>query len=149
MRKLRFEYSMELKFSSPVSSHYFALRCVPGDSLRQKIELEKCRVTPADYTGAAEDGFGNLSSADAAGCLMIHFPIMWRERHGQRGWEYGNAPSIPCTGIRPRIPGLILRWCGFPKRSGTSAGRNPRRRSWKRRSAPCTIFMCILNICRE
>ena len=60
MRKLRFEYSMELKFSSPVSSHYFALRCVPGDSLRQKIELEKCQVTPADYTGAAEDGFGNL-----------------------------------------------------------------------------------------
>lgn len=60
MRKLRFEYSMELKFSSPVSSHYFALRCVPGDSLRQKIMLSECRVSPADYTSAGQDGFGNL-----------------------------------------------------------------------------------------
>ena len=60
MKKLRFEYSMELKLSSPVNSHYFALRCVPGDSLRQKITLEKCLVTPADYTSASSDGFGNL-----------------------------------------------------------------------------------------
>ena len=60
MRKLRFEYSMELKFSSPVSSHYFALRCVPGDSLRQKVRMTECRVSPADYTSALKDGFGNM-----------------------------------------------------------------------------------------
>lgn len=60
MKNLRFAYSMELKFSSPVNSHYFALRCVPGDSLRQKIQLTECRVSPADYMCEVEDGFGNL-----------------------------------------------------------------------------------------
>ena len=70
MSKLKFEYSMELKFSSPVSGHYFALRCVPGDSLRQKITLEKYRVSPADYTCAMEDGFGNLKIS--GGCSRPH-----------------------------------------------------------------------------
>lgn len=46
---------MELKFSSPVNRHYFALRCVPGDSLRQKIRLEECRVEPADYLREIRD----------------------------------------------------------------------------------------------
>ena len=70
MRKLKFDYSMELKFSSPVSSHYFALRCVPGDSLRQKITLVECRVSPADYTSADKDGFGNLKIS--GGCRRLH-----------------------------------------------------------------------------
>lgn len=60
MRKLKFEYSMELRFSSPVHSHYFALRCVPGDSLRQKITLSRRGVEPADYISEERDGFGNL-----------------------------------------------------------------------------------------
>ena len=70
MRQLKFKYSMELKFSSPVSSHYFALRCVPGDSLRQKIMLNECRVRPADYTSADRDGFGNLKIS--GGCRKPH-----------------------------------------------------------------------------
>lgn len=61
---------MELKFSSPVSSHYFALRCVPGDSLRQKIMLTECHVSPADYTSAEKDGFGNLKIS--GGCRRPH-----------------------------------------------------------------------------
>ena len=61
---------MELKFSSPVSRHYFALRCVPGDSLRQKITLTECRVSPADYTSADKDGFGNLKIS--GGCRRLY-----------------------------------------------------------------------------
>lgn len=76
MRKLRFEYSMDLKFSSPVSSHYFALRCVPGDSLRQKIHLEECRVAPADYTGRVRDGFGNLKISGC--CMPLHDTFSYR-----------------------------------------------------------------------
>lgn len=60
MGKLKFEYRMELKLSSPVTDHYFALRCVPGDSLRQTVTLTQCDVSPADYISEAEDGFGNL-----------------------------------------------------------------------------------------
>ena len=58
---------MELKFSSPVNRHYFALRCVPGDSLRQKIRLEECRVEPADYLREIRDGFGNRKLTGCCG----------------------------------------------------------------------------------
>lgn len=58
---------MELKFSSPVNRHYFALRCVPGDSLRQKILLEECRVEPADYLREIRDGFGNRKLTGCCG----------------------------------------------------------------------------------
>ena len=59
MKKLKFEYRMELKFSSQVTGHYFSLRCVPQDSPRQKIRLEKEQIAPADYIVSAGDGFGN------------------------------------------------------------------------------------------
>ena len=52
MGKLRFEYQMKLNFSSPVTGHYFALRCVPGDSLRQEITLtEFCVSLPITPSG--------------------------------------------------------------------------------------------------
>ncbi len=76
MRKLKFEYSMELNFSSPVSSHYFALRCIPGDSLRQEITLTECEVIPADYTSAGRDGFGNLKIS--GGCGNPHGTFSYR-----------------------------------------------------------------------
>ncbi|HJD47023.1 MAG TPA: transglutaminase family protein [Candidatus Mediterraneibacter norfolkensis] len=82
MRKLKFEYSMELKFSSPVSSHYFALRCVPGDSLRQKVRLTECRVSPADYTSALEDGFGNLK---LSGCCQAPHDVFGYSVAGTAG----------------------------------------------------------------
>lgn len=68
MGKLRFEYQMKLNFSSPVTGHYFALRCVPGDSLRQEITLTEFCVSPADYTVRTTDGFGNLR---ISGCCML------------------------------------------------------------------------------
>lgn len=60
MRKLKFEYSMALNFSSPVSFHYFSLGCVPGDSFRQTVRLTKCTIFPADYISRSYDGFGNV-----------------------------------------------------------------------------------------
>ncbi len=110
MRKLRFEYSMELKFSSPVSSHYFALRCVPGDSLRQKIMLSECRVSPADYTSADRDGFGNLKISGC--CSGPHNSFGYRiagEAHVQ-GMIVQECPLHPMyrypskyTQIKPEI----------------------------------------------
>ena len=40
---------MEIQFSSPVNSHYFALRCIPGDCSRQRIALTEQNIYPADY----------------------------------------------------------------------------------------------------
>lgn len=60
MKKLKFIYRMEIRFSSPVSNHYFALRCIPGDSSRQKIVLTEQNIYPADYLARTRDGFGNI-----------------------------------------------------------------------------------------
>lgn len=76
MKKLKFEYRMELKFSSPVNSHYFALRCVPGDSLRQRITLTERSVEPADYISVLRDGFGNLKISGS--CLENHDTFGYR-----------------------------------------------------------------------
>lgn len=70
MKKLKFEYGMKLRFSSPVNSHAFALRCVPGDSSRQRIRLTECRVEPADWVVSLRDGFGNIRLA--GGCSGPH-----------------------------------------------------------------------------
>ena len=51
---------MEIRFSSPVNSHYFALRCIPGDSSRQRIILTEQNIYPADYLSRTKDGFGNV-----------------------------------------------------------------------------------------
>ena len=51
---------MEIRFSSPVNSHYFALRCIPGDSSRQRIILTEQNIYPADYLSRTKDGFGNI-----------------------------------------------------------------------------------------
>ena len=70
MRTLKFTYRMELRFSSPVSRHYFALRCIPKDSPRQKIHLTRREVEPAEYLDELEDGFQNLKLT--GGCLAPH-----------------------------------------------------------------------------
>ena len=51
---------MEIQFSSPVNSHYFALRCIPGDCSRQRIALTEQNIYPADYLARTKDGFGNI-----------------------------------------------------------------------------------------
>lgn len=70
MKKLKFKYKMDLKFSSPVTGHYFALRCVPGDSPCQEIRLSKCEISPADSLTHLTDGFGNRKISGA--CMGPH-----------------------------------------------------------------------------
>ena len=71
--------------------HYFALRCVPGDSLRQKITLGKCLVTPADYTSASSDGFGNLKISGC--CRAPHDTFGYCIAGTQRIWKKSTASS--------------------------------------------------------
>lgn len=61
---------MKLRFSSPVYNHYFALRCIPGDSLRQKILLTEQNIYPADYLSRTKDGFGNIRISGC--CQGLH-----------------------------------------------------------------------------
>lgn len=70
MRKLKFVYQMNLEFSSPVTRHYFVLRCVPGDSPCQTITISRMDVSPVDYIARLTDGFGNQKLSGS--CMASH-----------------------------------------------------------------------------
>ena len=98
---------MELKFSSPVNRHYFALRCVPGDSLRQKIRLEECRVEPADYLREIRDGFGNRKLTGC--CGRPHDFFRYRIR-GTAQIDNGSGDRTPLHPISGPPPPRLWRW---------------------------------------
>ena len=149
MKKLRFEYSMELKFSSPVSSHYFALRCVPGDSLRQKVVMTECRVRPSDYASELEDGFGNLKLSGCCAAPHDFFSYCVKgmvETEGMGVWKGPLHPMYRYPSAYTRFEPEVVR---FARKFLRCVGRSRRRQRWKKQSAPCTICMRTLNICRE
>lgn len=59
MKKLKFVYRMELRFSEPVWDHYYALRCIPINDDNQKITLTSRYVHPICCLNEVVDGFGN------------------------------------------------------------------------------------------
>lgn len=61
MKTLRFDYDLQIIFSSPVWEHYFTLKCFPKTRPRQEIVQREIIVTPDDHYQMSEDGFGNES----------------------------------------------------------------------------------------
>jgi transglutaminase-like putative cysteine protease len=61
MKRLRFDYQMQITFTQPVWEHYFTLKCFPKSIPRQTILEREIMVTPDDSYQMSEDGFGNES----------------------------------------------------------------------------------------
>lgn len=61
MKRLRFEYSAELKFSGNVSEHCFTLRCLPVSDGRQLIREARYEISPSENSKIwlSRDSFGN------------------------------------------------------------------------------------------
>ncbi|MCD7742554.1 MAG: transglutaminase family protein [Ruminococcus sp.] len=59
MKRVRFEYITSLKLSSPVTGHYFSIRCIPQSTTRQRIESLDFTLYPQTPTWKNVDGFGN------------------------------------------------------------------------------------------
>jgi transglutaminase-like putative cysteine protease len=59
MTRLRFIYSTLITTDSPVSSHGFALRCVPMRCPSQKVLWEQVSVIPSVPLSRSRDAFGN------------------------------------------------------------------------------------------
>ncbi|MBQ7432237.1 MAG: transglutaminase family protein [Lachnospiraceae bacterium] len=59
MRKLRFQYHMQLNFESPAREHHFTLRCMPVQDERQSIVKEQIAIYPKHYSSTQVDSFGN------------------------------------------------------------------------------------------
>lgn len=59
MRRLQFQYHMQLTFDTPIHDHYFTLRCTPVNDARQRVLSEKVEIYPKHYSSEEPDSYGN------------------------------------------------------------------------------------------
>lgn len=59
MKKLHFDYSMQIDYSEPVSKCFYTIKCLPKDSMRQRVENSRIELTPESVCQTGTDGFGN------------------------------------------------------------------------------------------
>lgn len=60
MKKLHFTYEMQIKYSVEVSKCNFTIKCIPKDTLRQKIEDYKIELFPSAGYCTGVDGLHNI-----------------------------------------------------------------------------------------
>ena len=61
MRKLQFEYRMELTYSNMVNESHYTLKCLPRDTDMQRITDLSVTIAPAHDCQRGTDSFGNLT----------------------------------------------------------------------------------------
>lgn len=60
MKKLHFTYKMQIDYSIEVSKCYFTIKCIPKETLRQKIDNIKISLFPETNYQWGTDGFKNI-----------------------------------------------------------------------------------------
>lgn len=59
IKKLHFDYRMQVSYSEPMSKCYYTIKCIPAESIRQHIERMQLTVRPDTGYERGEDSFGN------------------------------------------------------------------------------------------
>lgn len=59
MKKLNFDYYMQIDYSEVVSSCHFTIKCLPKETLRQRVERVTIQLSPDVAYNAGVDSFGN------------------------------------------------------------------------------------------
>lgn len=59
MKKLTFDYYMQIDYSEVVSSCHFTIKCLPKGTLRQRVEKVNIQLSPDVPYNAGADSFGN------------------------------------------------------------------------------------------
>lgn len=59
MKKLHFTYDMQIEYSVEVTNCHFTIKCIPVDTLRQKIENTNITMYPQSGYQWGKDGFNN------------------------------------------------------------------------------------------
>ena len=59
MKRLQFDYWMEIRYSEPVTECHYTLKCLPKDTDMQKITELKVEISPWSRYQMGEDSFGN------------------------------------------------------------------------------------------
>lgn len=60
MKKIHFDYCMEIVYSEPVERCHYTLKCVPVDTGRQKVERLAISLQPPNRFSRGTDSFGNM-----------------------------------------------------------------------------------------
>ena len=68
MKKLQFDYWMEISYTEPVTECHYTFKCLPKDTDMQRISELNIEVTPHHDYQKSEDAFGNLMIYDNLYC---------------------------------------------------------------------------------
>lgn len=99
MKKLHFNYHMELVYSEPALRCHYILKCIPGNSCGQKVERLSIEVLPANPFCRGRDSFGNQmlygsieGRHERFSCRVEGEVVTGLSFSGEEGWE--DAPAI-------------------------------------------------------
>lgn len=89
MRKLHFIYNMQIEYTTVVSNCNFTIKCIPVNTLRQKIENIKINMQPDNNYQWGIDGFKNtyVWGKDTEPHLMFNFSIEGDAETGLSSYE--------------------------------------------------------------
>lgn len=99
MKTLRFTYHMELRFSQPVTEHYFSFRCFPKSDGYQKITDLQTDIEPSGWTAEGVDSFGN--------------DYIFGVNEPSHSRLYIGVAGLAQTGLSEGIPAPDRRDCGI------------------------------------
>ncbi len=93
MKKLDFEYQMDLSFSEKITEQRFQLKCLPQENSYQRVLDLKYSVSPVDSYFLQKDGYGNqiIVGNSMAKHQNFHFDI-----HGQVEIDFKQGYTESC-----------------------------------------------------
>lgn len=96
MKKLHFAYDMQIDYSIEVSNCNYTIKCVPKDTLRQKVSNIKINMYPETNYQWGEDGFKNLQvwGANTVPHTMFKFQIEGDVETGLSSFEEVEDDSL-------------------------------------------------------
>lgn len=99
MKKLQFDYCMQISYSVPVDRCHYTIKCIPMDSDRQQLDELQITFSPDNPWTRGEDSFGNHT---LFGCVeaphdQFHVQIRGTVRTGLANREEEKKDS--CIGM--------------------------------------------------
>lgn len=129
MKKLHFDYSMQINYSEPVSTCHYTIKCIPPDTGMQKLERSDIALSVKEPPGRSMDSFGNHIlygtvegdhtkfqfhiTGDVSAGLAAAEPVGKESMLGLFRYPYGLAR--PGEGLRAYFDSLSLEGTDFEK----------------------------------
>lgn len=107
MKKLQFDYWMEITYTEPATECHYTIKCLPKDTDMQKIEDLKIEMMPQSNYQKGEDSFGNQ---------MVYDNLYWE--HNRFGFHVHGVVKTGKTEDKESFVG-IYRYSHGLNKAGT------------------------------